>query len=48
VAESRGFRPGIDLARINQRVDELEMDHFGVTLVRDGLGGGASGDSLLE
>ena len=35
-AVSRGFRPGIDLARLNQLVDEMEMDRFGVHTIRDG------------
>jgi len=30
-----GFRPGIDIKRLNQLVDELEIDHAAVVARRD-------------
>lgn len=27
-AAARGFRPGVDVYRLNQLVDELDLDHF--------------------
>lgn len=30
-----GFQPGIDLRRLNQLVDEMEIDHAGVVVIRD-------------
>lgn len=30
-----GFRPGIDLLKLNQLLDELEVDHAGVIVIRD-------------
>ena len=34
-AEHRGFRPGIDVAKLNQLVDELEIDSFEESIQRD-------------
>lgn len=30
-----GFRPGVDLMKLNQLLDELEVDHAGVVVIRD-------------
>lgn len=30
-----GFRPGIDLMKLNQLLDELEVEHAGVVVIRD-------------
>ena len=30
-----GFQPGIDLRKLNQLVDEMEIDHAGVVVIRD-------------
>ena len=30
-----GFRPGIDVRKLNQLVDELEIEHAGAVIVRD-------------
>ncbi len=34
-AKSCGFQPGIDLKKLNQLLDELEIDHAGVVVIRD-------------
>lgn len=30
-----GFQPGIDLRKLNQLIDEMEIDHAGVVVIRD-------------
>lgn len=34
-AKACGFQPGIDLKKLNQLLDELEIDHAGVVVIRD-------------
>ena len=34
-AKACGFQPGIDLQKLNQLVDEMEIDHAGVIVIRD-------------
>ncbi len=33
--KSCGFQPGVDLKKLNQLIDELEIDHAGVVVIRD-------------
>jgi hypothetical protein len=30
-----GFQPGVDLRKLNQLLDEMEIDHAGVVVIRD-------------
>lgn len=34
-AKPCGFQPGVDLKRLNQLLDEMEIDHAGVVVIRD-------------
>lgn len=34
-AKACGFRPGIDLSRLNQLVDELEIERAGALVIRE-------------
>ena len=34
-AKPCGFQPGIDLRKLNQLIDEMEIDHAGVVVIRD-------------
>jgi hypothetical protein len=34
-AKACGFQPGVDLKRLNQLLDEMEIDHAGVVVIRD-------------
>jgi hypothetical protein len=34
-ARSCGFQPGVDLQKLNQLLDEMEIDHAGLVVIRD-------------